>query len=132
MTSPPPRHGRLLTGLLLVVGWLSLILGIIGAFLPVLPTTPFVLLAAACFMRSSTRLHSWLVSHRRFGPMISSYLAGEGIPARTKAVAIAMLWASVISSIIWVIPHTAADIFVGCVAVGVTVYLLRLPTADPR
>ncbi len=115
--------------ILVAAGWLSLALGVIGIFLPVLPTTPFVLLAGACFMRGSERWHRWISSHPRFGPQIEDYLTGAGIPARTKVVAIVMLWASVLTSIIWFIPHVAADISVALVAVAVTVYLLRLPTA---
>jgi len=113
---------------LLIVGWVSLALGTIGLFLPVLPTTPFVLLAAACFMKSSDRLHKWLVEHPIFGTHIADYLAGEGLTRKTKAVAISTLWGSVAVSTVFFVPHLLADVIVVAIAASVTVYLLRLPT----
>lgn len=113
---------------LLTVGWISLGLGTIGLFLPVLPTTPFVLLAAACFLRSSERLHGWLVEHPTFGTHIADYLAGHGLTRRTKMVAIGTLWASVALSTIVFVPHALADAIIIVIAAAVTVYLLRLPT----
>ena len=64
--------------------WLGVALGVIGIFLPVLPTTPFLLLAAACFARSSPRFYHWLVDHPRIGPWIRDYLQGNGIPFKGK------------------------------------------------
>ena len=71
----PSRH-RSVRYLLLAIGWLSVALGVIGIFLPVLPTTPFLLLAAACFVRSSRRFYIWLVTHPHLGPWIRDYLEG--------------------------------------------------------
>ena len=69
---PPVQEQRnpVIRYVLLAIGWLSVALGVIGIFLPVLPTTPFLLLAAACFMRSSKRFYLWLVNHRQLGPWI--------------------------------------------------------------
>ncbi len=120
------RHG--MRYVLLACGWVFLGLGVIGLFLPVLPTTPFVLLAAACFFRSSERIHSWLVSHPRFGPQITDYLEGKGLRRNTKVVALLTLWISVTASVVLFIPHVAADAIVLVIAAGVTVYILRLPT----
>ena len=97
--------------------------------LPVLPTTPFVRLAAACFLRSAERLHSWLLAHPVFGAQITDYLDGKGLKRRTKFVAISMLWASIIGSAVFFVPFLIADVMMVLVAIGVTVYLLRLPTA---
>ncbi|PKQ21128.1 MAG: DUF454 domain-containing protein [Actinobacteria bacterium HGW-Actinobacteria-6] len=116
---------------LLSLGWIFLGIGVIGMVLPVLPTTPFVLLAAACFMRSSERIHSWLVTHPIFGKQIADYLAGKGLRLRTKIVAIGTLWASIIASAIWVVPYLIADAVMVAIAAWVTAYILRLPTASP-
>ena len=88
-TKSPVRY------LLLATGWLSVALGVLGIFLPVLPTTPFLLLAAACFARSSPRFHHWLVHHPKLGPWIRDYLSGEGIPLKGKVYAIGLMWASI-------------------------------------
>lgn len=116
---------------LLLLGWLSVALGVLGIFLPVLPTTPFLLLAAACFMRSSARFYHWLVQHPRLGPWIHDYLAGEGIPARAKVYAIGLMWASIsLSSVL--VPLFWARAFMLSSAVLVTLYILRLKTLPPR
>lgn len=114
--------------LLLALGWLSLGAGAVGLVLPVLPTAPFVLLAAACFMRSSERLHRWVVSHRVLGCHIEDYLAERGLRAKTKAVALLTLWASVIASTIWFVPAAVVDAVLVAIAAGVSLYILRLPT----
>jgi uncharacterized membrane protein YbaN (DUF454 family) len=115
---------------LLACGWLSLGLGVVGMFLPILPTTPFILLAAACFMRSSESLHRWLVEHPTFGIHIKDYLDGKGLQRGTKAVALLTLWASVIVSTWLFVRFVVADIIIVAIAGAVTIYILRLPTCD--
>jgi hypothetical protein len=110
-----------------VAGSISLLLGIIGIFVPVLPTTPFLLLASACFLRGSERMHRWLLSHGRLGKYIRDFEAGRGIPARAKVVAIAMLWIS-IAFAVELVGHPVAAAAMLLVAGAVTLYLLRLPT----
>lgn len=77
-----------------VAGVLAVLLGILGIFLPLLPTTPFLLLASACFARGSERLHRWLLSHPVFGVYLANFEAGRGIPLRAKIIATVMLWGS--------------------------------------
>ena len=79
-----------------VMGALAVLLGIIGIFLPLLPTTPFLLLASWCFARGSSRLHHWLLSHRVFGDYLRNFEAGRGIPLRAKIVATVLLWSSLL------------------------------------
>lgn len=120
-------RSRLVRFLLQAVGWLSVALGVIGIFLPVLPTTPFLLLAAACFARSSPRFYHWLVGHPRLGPWIRDYLEGNGIPLKGKVYAIGLMWLSIGFSC-WLVPMVWARVFMGVTAVLVTVYILRQRT----
>ena len=115
--------------LLISAGWLSIALGIIGIMLPLLPTTPFILLAAACFAKSSPRFHNWLLSHRHLGPIIHQYQSGNGLPRRVRRRALAILWASMSLSM-WVIGQWWAVALLGTIGSCVTIYLCRLPTAD--
>ena len=112
---------------LLALGWISVVLGVIGIFLPVLPTTPFLLLAAACFMRSSKRFYLWLVNHRQLGPWIVDYLEGQGIPLKGKVYAISLMWLSIGVSC-YVVPLFWARAFMLTSAVLVSLYILNQKT----
>ncbi len=112
---------------LLVVGWLCVALGVIGIFLPVLPTTPFLLLAAACFVRSSKRFYLWLVLHPRLGPWVRDYLDGQGIPRKAKGYAIGLMWLSIALSC-YLVPLPWARAFMLTSAVLVSIYILRQKT----
>ncbi|WP_313519818.1 YbaN family protein [Pseudomonas sp.] len=116
---------------LLGIGWASVALGVIGIFLPVLPTTPFLLLAAACFARSSKRFYEWLVGHPRLGPWIRDYLDGEGIPLKGKVYAIGLMWASIALSC-YLVPQFWARTFMLTSAVCVSLYILKQKTLPPR
>jgi uncharacterized membrane protein YbaN (DUF454 family) len=116
---------------LLVLGWLSVTLGVVGIFLPVLPTTPFLLLAAACFVRSSRRFYDWLVMHPRLGPWFRDYLEGNGIPLKGKVYAITTMWLSIAVSC-WLVPMFWARIGMLTSATLVSLYVLRLKTLPPR
>ncbi|WP_341959455.1 YbaN family protein [Pseudomonas sp. RC10] len=120
-------RSRLVRFLLQGVGWLSVALGVIGIFLPVLPTTPFLLLAAACFARSSPRFYHWLVDHPRLGPWIRGYLEGDGIPLKGKVYAIGLMWLSIGFSC-WLVPMIWARVGMVVCAVGVSVYIARQKT----
>lgn len=119
---------NVLRWLLLAAGFICIAIGVLGIFLPLLPTTPLLLLAAACFARSSERFHRRLLGHDRLGPMIRGYLDGSGIPLRAKVSAIAMIWLTVPASAFLVVPLPWVRVLLLAVAVGVTIYLLRLPT----
>lgn len=127
---PQSRH-RSVRYALLVVGWLSVVLGVIGIFVPVLPTTPFLLLAAACFVRSSRRFYLWLVNHRHLGPWIRDYLEGNGIPLKGKVYALGLMWASIGLSC-YLVPLPWARAFMLTSAVLVSLYILRQKTLPAR
>ena len=115
---------------LFACGWTALGAGAVGLVVPLLPTVPFVLLAAACFLRSSPRSHAWLVQHPVFGRHVADYLAGRGLRLRAKILALTTLWGSVLLSVVLVVPILAVDVVLLAVAAAVSVYLLRLPTAS--
>lgn len=129
MRQRPSRtsRNRLVRYALLAAGWLSVVLGIIGIFLPLLPTTPFLLLAAACFARSSPRVYHWLIDHPRLGPWIRDYLHGNGIPLKAKVYAIALMWISIGFSC-WFVPLTWVRILLLVCATLVSVWILRQKT----
>jgi uncharacterized membrane protein YbaN (DUF454 family) len=113
--------------LLLGVGCASVCLGVIGVFLPIMPTTPFLLLAAACFARSSPRFHAWLLGHPQLGPLLKSYLNGEGIPFKAKVLSIGSMWVSIAVSC-WFVPWPWVRVLLVAVALAVTVYIARQKT----
>jgi hypothetical protein len=128
-----PRNSTLnpfLRWTLLIVGCLAVVLAIVGMFLPILPTIPFLLLAVACFARSSTRFYSWLLDHGYLGPLIRPYLEGGGIPRSARIKAIVLLWTSIGASVFFFIETPAIRGMLLVIAAGVTLYLLRLPTAE--
>ncbi len=110
-----------------IVGTLALVLAVLGIFLPLLPTTPFVLLASACYMRGSDRLHGWLTTNKLFGSYIANMESGRGIPMRAKITAIIFLWLS-LSFSAWLIHSPWIRGVLLLAGVGVTVYLLMAKT----
>ena len=120
---------RALRILLIIVGWLSVMLGVIGIFLPVLPTTPFLLLAAACFVRTSPKFYQWLVGHPKLGKYIVYYLAGKGIPLKAKVYTIALMMITM-STTAYFVPVTAVRVLLPLVGVLVALYIVRQPTLE--
>lgn len=132
--NPPNNHVKsdFLRWILICCGWFSILAGVVGIFLPLVPTVPFLLLAAVCFGRSSERFHTWLIEHNHLGPLIRDYLNGGGIPLRAKRIAISMVWVSFPASAFMFVPVVWAKILLIAVAAGITLYLLRLPTMPPE
>lgn len=118
----------LLRLLLLALGWLSLGLGVIGIFLPLLPTTPFLLLAAALFMRASDRLYAWLTGHAVLGPYIRDYLEGRGIPLKAKLLALGMMWTSLLFTALVLTDKTSVRVILPVTGLAVSLWLWRQPT----
>lgn len=113
--------------LLFVAGLLSLALGVAGIFLPVLPTTPFMLLAAACFLKSSPKLYQWITTHPVFGRYIRLYLKYKGVTIRSKVISITMLW-GVMGLSIYMVEILWLRILLICIGAGVTTHLLLMKT----
>ncbi len=114
--------------LLIIAGTLFAGLGILGIFLPVLPTTPFLLLAAACYVRSSQRLYNWLLNNRWFGSYIRNYLQGKGVPLKVKALTLTLLWGTIGFSVAFVVESFPFRIVLILIAIGVSLHVLSLRT----
>ena len=115
-------------GLLIVAGSVFAGLGILGIFLPLLPTTPFLLLAAACYAKSSQRFYDWLLNHKYLGEYIRNYREGRGIPLRTKVLILFFLWATIGYSAVVVVDTLFIRIILFLVAVGVTIHVVSFST----
>lgn len=129
--APRPHHSRLVRGLLWLAGSVALVLGLIGVVVPGLPTTPFVLLAAACYAKASPRLHAGLLNHRLTGPMLRDWEAHRSLTRRTKLISVGSMLVMVGFSI-WSFRHRwiAQLVLVLLGIVGAWV-VLRIPTRKP-
>ena len=117
----------------LLLGCLCVALGVAGAFLPVLPTTPFMLLAAACFARASTRFYNWLLNTRAFGPAILEWREHHSIPYRIKLIAIAMMAGTLTASILLAVEPAWLQALLAVLGVVLAVWMYRIPSRDaPR
>lgn len=116
--------------LLITIGTIAAGLGIAGIFLPVLPTTPFLLLAAYCYSHSSEKFYRWLLGNKLCGPYIAAYRKGSGISRRHKITAIATLWITIALSGIFFATALWARLLLLVIAVGVTIHLAKMKTMD--
>jgi hypothetical protein len=114
----------------MLAGTLAVILGVLGMFLPILPTTPFLLLAAACYARSSDRFLNWLLNNPYFGTYIRNYREGRGMPRTTKILTLAALWLTLGMSAVFATSALWLRLLLALIGTGVTIHLLRLRTAD--
>lgn len=113
--------------ILIIIGLLSLILGVIGIFLPILPTTPFLLLSSFCFIRSSKKLYDWLINHKVFGKYIYNYLENHAVKKSAKISAMALLWPSLIFTI-YLIKSNPFRLLLIVVGIFVSIHILSLKT----
>jgi hypothetical protein len=107
-------------------------LAIVGVFLPVLPTTPFLLLAAACFVRSSPQLYTRLVDEPTFGPIVRNWRRHRTIPPRAKAIALTVVVLTFGSSIVYGVEAIWLRAALAVTGIGVAVYIALLPTRPPE
>ena len=117
---------------LLFAGTLCLGLGLFGILVPVLPTTPFLLLAAAGYARGSQRFYCWLMTNRLFGAYIRSYREGRGIPLRVRALTITMLWLTIGLTALFFVNETWMRILLLFIAAAVTVHVASLRPEEGR
>ena len=118
---------RLMKAVLFGCGTLCVVLGVIGIFLPLMPTTVFLLLAAACYARSSERFHRKLVEHKWLGP----YIKRRGLTVRQKVTIVSVLWAGLIASMIFSMNAIWLRLILAAIGVAVTAHVVRLPAFSP-
>ncbi|NLO97901.1 MAG: DUF454 domain-containing protein [Peptococcaceae bacterium] len=111
--------------LLIAAGSLALFLGALGIFIPVLPTTPFLLLASFCYLRSSQRLYNWLINHHLLGPYIYNYTKHKAIKKSIRTKILVFLWGTMVISII-VVDKIYLTLLLIVIGIGVSFHLLRL------
>jgi len=119
---------RFTRGILITAGTLFVGLGVLGIFLPLLPTTPFLLLAAACYAKSSKRFYSWLLSNKWFGNYIKNYREKKGVPLKVKLSSISLLWITILFSVVFVVDILLFRIILILIAAGVTIHILYIRT----
>lgn len=107
-------------------GTLSFVIGIIGIVVPILPTTPLIILACFCYGKSSPGLHRWLTTNKYFGKYIQDYQRGHGVPMHIKLYAVALVWMGIISSL-FVIPLFLVRALMITIGIGVTIFILTSP-----
>lgn len=127
------KHSSMTVRVLLVIaGSLCLVLAVVGVFTPVLPTTPFVLLAAACYARASTRFHDRLLANRTFGPLIREWQRYRSIPRRTKILAIAMMATTLSVSIVFFVEPAWLKAALAAFGAVLAFWMYRIPSRDAQ
>lgn len=114
--------------LIAVFGIISLGLGILGIFLPILPTTPFLLLSSFLFLKSSPSLYRWLMEHPRLGPYIKNFMVHKSLPLRVKVVSVSMVWITLLYCAFFVAGHWALSALFILLATAITVHILSYKT----
>ena len=128
MINPSPLRRTLL----IIAGVLFVVLGTIGAFVPVLPTTIFYLLAAAAFAKSSDRLYIWIMNHPVIGRLIRNYRLYHAVPLHTKIISLSFLWLTIGSTAIFFVDAWWVRALLGLIAIGVTWHITSLKTLTPE
>ena len=112
--------------LLIAAGTISTAIGIVGILVPILPTTPFLLLAAAFYLRSSQKFYDRLLNNRFIGAYVRNYLQGKGMPRKVKIITILLLWITITGSIIFVVQGLIIRAILLIIAIGVSVHILLI------
>ncbi len=128
MKKPSKSDSPLVRALLIAGGSISVGLGVLGIVLPILPTTPFLLLAAWCYARSSDRFYHWLMNHRLWGSYLRDYTSGKGIPAKVKMSALSLLWLAILSSALFATDKLWLRLLLVGIAIAVSAHILMIKT----
>ena len=118
---------KLLNYLCTILGFLCVGFAVLGMFLPVLPTTPWLLLAAWLFYKGNPKMRIWLLNNKYLGPYIHNYIKYRAIPLKSKIISISMLWITILFSV-YIVNPIWLKILLLCIAVGVTIHLLMIKT----
>ena len=119
---------RLIRWVLIIAGTFFVGLGVLGIFLPLLPTTPLLLLAAACYARSSKRFYNWLLNNKWFGNYVKNYQEKKGVLLKVKISSISLLWITIIFSAVFIVHILFVRIILILIAIGVTIHILSIRT----
>lgn len=119
-------RNKVINSIVFVVGLISLILGAIGIVLPVLPTTPFLLLSAACFAKSSKRFYNWLMNNRVLGTIIKNYKEGKGMPIKTKIFTLSTLWITIMITIFFFVKILWVQIILWIIVIAVSTHIILI------
>lgn len=119
---------QLLKWILITAGTIFVGIGIIGIFIPILPTTPFLLLAAACYARSSKKFYEWLINNKLIGTYIKNYREGKGVPLKIKIFTVFLLWITILFSVFFILLISWIKIILIIIAIGVTIHILTIKT----
>ena len=124
-----PVTNKLKKKLFVIAGTIALILGIVGIIMPVLPTTPFLLLAAFCYMRGSQKLYIMLLGSPFVGNYIRNYLEGKGMPLKMKIWTLSLLWIAIVLTATLATSSMIIRTILAIVLIGVTIHILKIKTA---
>ena len=116
--------------LIFIGGFLSLILGIIGIVIPILPTTPFLLLASAAFAKSSEKFNRWLLNNKILGAYIKNYREGKGLPLKIKLITLSLLWMTILISITFLMDLLWVQILLIIIAIAVSIHIILIKPKD--
>lgn len=131
LSSIAVKGKTLKNALFVLIGLISLALGVVGIIMPLLPTTPFLLLSAACFAKRSTKLYNWLHTNPVFGEYLRRYRNKEGIPIEMKVGVLSLLWITLASSAFLALSPEQwyVRLFLLAVGIGVTIHILKIKTS---
>jgi hypothetical protein len=129
LTKETTNRPRFVRALFFTFGSVSLVIGAIGIVLPILPTTPLLLLALGCYCRSSERMTRWVLTNKYFGDYIRRYREGKGIPLKTKIFALAALWTTISYSAFFIVNRWwTVQLILFAIAIAVSAHIIKLPT----